>query len=247
MKQIAFTILLNFAFAILLQAQKGIYLEYKASIKGKEEIVDSLKIVSLNGNSINELINLKYPKSPNKTLFLKSDPNMGYRIMQNKTFFKMPDSQLSEYKINILGNEIINGFNCIKIELTTQDRTDNQYTLIWISTAPPYSENFMTATINGISLTKLNNILKKNNLNGVPIRITYSQENSLQYDFIKATLIDLDPSIFSLNGYHEDKGSSSDDLLKQNKISNEKYDLMKQQELITKKFIQQQDSINRKK
>ncbi len=177
--------------------QNGLYMEYKGT---NGETTDILKIYSLDGNSLNERTNLKYPANPTNNLRLKNSPDTTYSLLANRTYLKIPDEQLSEYKIEIIGTENINGYTCTKISLNT--RGQNNQT-IWITDQIPLYQDYLTAEINDIDLSKLTKALKNKNLKGLPVRITYSSENSMQYDFVKLKKINMDKSWFLLDGYTE--------------------------------------------
>lgn len=213
------------------ESTQGLYFEYKCSDKGKTEQTDVLKVYSLDGNTLNERTNLKYPTYPSKTLYFKSKPDLPYTLSErDKTYFKMRDSQLIEYRVTVLGKDSINNYHCTKIKVDTHERNDGQYSILWVTNEIPSYEKYITADVNNFNLTKLDKALREIGIGGLPVRIQYSEEASLQYDLVKIEFRTLDKSLFSLNNYHEAELMSSDQLKKKNKVSKEEYELMKKME-----------------
>jgi hypothetical protein len=179
--------------------QTGLYFEYKVSQKDNNQTTGTFTVNSLDGNSISEL---KY-MSPyaNTTLHLKSNPDLGYHLNQDKTYSQMEDKQLNEYAIKVFGKETLNGLQCVKIAVYTH--SGDGYSILWISNEIPHYKKYLTADINNCNLTKLNSALKKQNLGGIPVRIIGTEGTGLQFDLVKATFVDLDKSMFSLDKYQE--------------------------------------------
>lgn len=244
MKKSISTFLLLVIVCISTYGQNGLYLEYKGSDKGTTKQTDVLKIYSLDGNSLNERTNLQYPSNPTTNLSLKAIPDTAYSLYGNKTYLKMSDSQLPEYKIEILGTNNVNGYQCTKISLDTRGQNDQT---VWITDQIPSYEKFLTAVVNDIDLTKLTESLKKKNLKGFPVRITYKEEKSMQYDFVKLGFMDIDKSWFSLDGYSEAVMMTSDEMKKQGKVTDEQFDAMKMAEMEAQKMAEEQNAKTDKK
>lgn len=245
MKKSIQTFLFLFIISISASGQNGLYMEYKGSNKGTTNQTDILKIYSLNGNSLNERTNLRYPSSPTNNLSLKAIPDTAYSLYDNKTYLKIPDTQLAEYKIELLGTDNINGYSCTKISLDTRGQNDQT---IWITDQIPSYENYLTVVVNDIDLTKLTEALKKKGLKGLPVRITYDEEKSTQYDFVKLNAMDIDKSWLSLDGYSEAVMMTSDEMKKQGKVTDEQFDAMKMAEMEAQKMEEEQNTkISKKK
>ena len=234
MKNYFLILLVSYLFITSAYCQKGLYLEYKAGVKGSNKITDTLKVKSFNGNSINILKNTEYPSRPIIDLYLKNDSDNIYSLFPNKTYQKISNVERENYKIDVIGNENINGYNCVKVIVSTQNRSDGGHMTVWICKDIPSFEDYLTAIVNNLNLKKLHNALVKEKLDGIPIRIELSEEKSLQFDLVKVAFMIIDESIFSLKNYHEAKMSTSDDLKKQNKVSKEQYDAMKVEEMKAK-------------
>lgn len=225
-------------------AQNGLYLEYRCSDKGTDNQTDVLKVYSLDGNSLNERTNLLDPNYPTNNLRLKSSPDTVYSLYGNQTFLKIPDKQLVEYKIEILGTENVNGYKCIKISLDTHGHS---YQTVWITDQIPLYENYLTAEVNDINLAKLTEALKKKNLKGIPVRITYPEDNSMQYDFVKLKRINMDISWFSIDGYKEAIMMTSEEMEKLGLLGGEEYEAMKKAEIEAQKIAEEQSLKKEKK
>jgi hypothetical protein len=187
---------------------------------------------------------LQYPSNPTNNLTLKASPDTAYSLYGNQTYLKMPDKQLAEYKIEILGTENINGYQCTKISLDTRGQNDQ---IVWITDQIPLYENYLTAEVNDIDLAKLTEVLKKKNLKGLPVRITYVEEKSMQYDFVKLQRINMDKSWFSLDSYTEVVMMTSDEMKKQGKVTDEQFDAMKMAEMEAQKMAEEQAKTDKKK
>lgn len=187
---------------------KGLYLEYKAYRKGKSEQTDVLKVYSLDGNSLNELINLKKAANPIKTLTLKSEPGISYRLdEERKLYFKMRNTQLNEYEVTVIGKDSINNYHCTKIEVP--NNSEGNYSILWITNEIPSYKKYLSAIVNNYNLGTLDKALKKKGIRGIPIRIEYPktrgtsmrpdgyEDASLQYDLIKIEFKELNKSLFS--------------------------------------------------
>lgn len=227
MRKILLAFLILSITVISLNAQTGISLEYSVSKKGKNEITGTLKISSLEGNSLNTLTLGAPFNSHDVSLNLKANPDTAYNLLSNRTYIKLEDKQLKEYKIKILGSDSINGYKCVKIALLTRDEINDQ--TVWITNKFPSYEKYLTATVNGIDLGKLNMALKKKNLSGIPIRITSLEENSLQYDLVTANPADFDRTIFSIDNYTPARMMTIDELEKEGAVDKAQLEAMKQE------------------
>jgi hypothetical protein len=101
--------------------------------------------------------------------------------------------------------------------------------------------------VNDIDIAKLTRALKEKNLNGFPVRITYKEDNSMQYDFVKLNIMDIDKSRFSLDSYSKAVMMTSDEMKKQGKITDEQFDAMKMVEMEAQKMAEQNAKTDKKK
>ncbi len=243
MKKLAVIIFCVLFQSILAQGQDGVYLEYNATQAETGKPYGLLKVYSKDGNSRNVLeTEYKGEIRLSQTLYLKKEPEVGYMLFENKTYRKDDAKHLDDYVVRIVGTDSMNNYVCTKILLTTYPGKKEDLTL-WISDGIPNLSAYISSVINNINIRKLNEALKKQNLSGLPVRIAFTDsKNSIQYDLRLAVLGKVDSDNFDLKDYKEAQFKTAEELKKENKVSQEQYDMMKQEQMRMIEMMQKKDS-----
>src|ERR1700741_816722 len=162
MRSLCILILLCFS-STFFYSQNSFGIEYFVSNEGSDPNFQSLLIFSKDGNTISRLKRLSDNVEWYKSLRLKKQPKIDYQMFDS-TYIEVPDKQLSEYEVKILGEDIFDKKKCVKIEVVSYKGGDK--IILWITKEIPSYETYMDCFVNSIDLRKLNQSLKKINQTG---------------------------------------------------------------------------------
>ena len=162
-------------------------------------------------SGMGNLVMLLLNEQPDKTFMLNE---------KEKTYFEMPkrrgreeqENQEEDFDITIIGKEKINGYNCTHIRARSKSGGPKAEMEWWISQeVPGYQEmkNFRTRQFNTKSMYKA---LKEKGVEGFPVKILTTNPGrgrnmAMELELVKAEVMDIPESRFSLAGYTKKEGS----------------------------------------
>lgn len=219
-------------------SQNNFALEYLISTDGKDQGLQSLLVFSKDGNTFSRYKRLSDGVTWYQDLRLTKQPQIDYQIFDD-TYLEIPDKQLTEYQLSILGNEVVDKKNCVKISLVAYK--GGEKITVWVTKDLPSYESYLTCFVNTIDLRKLNIALKKINVSGFPIKIVYGGRAQQTYEFVSAKIGPLEDSMFSLENFKKAELRSSKKLKKKDQISEEQYKQMKIEEEKAKQQFKKRD------
>lgn len=169
----------------------------------KNVTTDTLKVTHLNGNTFNQVNRVSTGQTSYRSLKLKDKPAENYAIYNDNSYRMIPDVQIKEYMVTVLGKEKIGAYNCTKISVVTFQNGGLSY--MWISDEVPDYKNYLGASVIDFKLDRLAEALKKKNLAGIPVKIAYKVPDYISYELVKAGPCEVDASLFDLNRYSNSK------------------------------------------
>jgi len=196
MKKVAL-ILSVLALPALLQSQNAFCFKY--ALVSRNAVTDTLHVLHMNGNTFNKVTRNTDGKTSYRSLKLKDKPLENYAIHTDDSYRMIPDVQVKEYPITIMGKEQVNGYNCTKISLMTFQDGNTCY--LWISDEVPNYTNYMGVSVIDFKIDRLNEALKKNKLAGFPVKIAFKTPDYISYDLVSAGNCNPDPTLFDLGRY----------------------------------------------
>lgn len=190
------------------------YLEMK-TISGKQEVM-TMKIYVKDGNSRVEISsNIEGAGINVAMLTLKKNPDMVYMLESNtktytemdmKSLAKLSESNNTDYEVTIIGNEKIQGYNCVHARVKAKDAKGSSYELWSTKEVPAYKElTMMQGQSNGDA--KLQKLLEAKGADGFPVKV-YAKENDneVTMELTKVEKKTLAANMFSLDGYKKSEG-----------------------------------------
>jgi Domain of unknown function (DUF4412) len=186
-----------FLLGLSLFGQNGFCFKYK--LVTKQVVTDSLHVFNLNGNSLNQLKKANNNQVTYQSLKLKDKAVDDFIIYPDNTYRQIPDVQLKDYVIKVLGQEEINGYKCTKISLVTFNNGNECY--LWISDQLPNYKNYLSTTVLDFKLDRLNTGLAKLNLSGIPVKIAFKVPDYMSYEFVTIAPCDINIGLFDLGRY----------------------------------------------
>lgn len=237
-KKIIFLFTFCLSFTNYSSGQNGFIFQY-FGLNNESDTTSLLRVYCKQNNSLEENFAVFDTTRKSYTLHLGDQPKYNYRLLDNYgNYAKEINRHADEYIVKFETTETINGYQCSKISIGLfGDKMDN--VVLWISKDVKGYENFLNATVNEFDFQKLSRALKKINLEGIPIRILYlGSPTHFRYDFLRVDIASVDNNLFDMNRSKKQKkgkGHTKEELKKQNKITDEQYEAMKQAEEAAKK------------
>ena len=159
------------------------YLEMKTT-SGKQEVM-TMKIYVKDGNSRVEISsNIEGAGINVAMLTLKKNPDMVYMLESNsktytemdmKSLAKLSESNNTDYEVTVLGNEKIQGYNCVHTRVKSKDAKGSSYELWSTKEVPAYKELTMMQGQSNRD-AKLQKLLEAKGADGFPVKV-YAKEN----------------------------------------------------------------------
>ena len=190
------------------------YLEMKTT-SGKQEVM-TMKIYVKDGNSRVEISsNIEGAGINVAMLTLKKNPDMVYMLESNsktytemdmKSLAKLSESNNTDYEVTVLGNEKIQGYNCVHTRVKAKDAKGSSYELWSTKEVPAYKElTMMQGQSNGDA--KLQKLLEAKGADGFPVKV-YAKENDneVTMELTKVEKKTLASNLFLLDGYKKSEG-----------------------------------------
>lgn len=154
-------------------------------------------------------------------LLLKDQPDKTFMLDEkNKTYFEMPkrrgredpESQEEDFDITVLGNEKIGGYNSVHIRAVRKTGGPKAEMEWWISREVPGYQEMQDFRVRQFNTKFMYKALKAKGIEGFPVKIlTTGQgrdaERSMEMELVKAEIMDIPESRFSLDGYTRKEGS----------------------------------------
>lgn len=210
----------------------GNYLEFKLKAKTgpgmQDGVKGTMKAWYQNGNTRTQLQmemeqggNSMATAMMNKMvgLRLSSQPNTSFLLDENnKIYFEAPkkndgqEEEITSWDISVIGQEKLNGYNCTRIKATEKTGSAPSEFEWWVSKdVPGYSElkDFRTKQLNTGAIYQA---LKGKGIDGFPVKIKMTGSNPgrpgipMEIELIKAEIMDIPESRFSLEGYTRKEG-----------------------------------------
>ncbi|MBA3664435.1 MAG: DUF4412 domain-containing protein [Bacteroidetes bacterium] len=207
-------------------------------MNNKSDTTSLSRIYCLDGNCLEENFAVFDTTRKSYTLYLKEKPKCYYNLLPNQKYEEVIHGHAPEYKIKFDKYEKVNGYDCAKIYIS-QYNTDGDYTTVWISKDIKDYNLYLDATVNTFDFSILVRSLKKQNLEGIPVRILYTGSSTgFRFEFSRVDSAVIDLNMFALDKFsikQKEKGISKEELKNQNKISEEVYQAMKAAEEQAKK------------
>jgi hypothetical protein len=119
----------------------------------------------------------------------------------------IPDVQLKEYNVKVIGKEKMAGYNCTKITLSTF--ANGAESTMWITNELPDYKNYLDVVIVDFKVERINEALKKFNVTGIPVKIAYNVQGNLSYELVKASSCPVNPDLLNIDKYTNSKPATA--------------------------------------
>lgn len=163
-------------------------------------VTDTLMITYQDGNTMNQLTRTTAGKAVYKTMKLKSTPATSYLMYADNSYRMIPDVQVKDYTVTVIGKEKCNGYNCTKISVQTFLNGNISY--LWMTDEIAEAKNLPDLSIVDLKLERINEALKKQSATGgFPVRIAYKVPDYMTYEFVKILPVTTTADLFDLSRY----------------------------------------------
>lgn len=185
--------------------QNGFCFKYK--LVTKEVVTDSLYVFNLNGNSLNQIKKVSNNQVTYQSIKLKDKVVDDFIIYPDNTYRQIPDVQLKDYVVKVLGQEEINGYKCTKVSVVTFNSGNECY--LWITDQLPNYKNYLSTSVLDFKLDRLNAALAKLNVSGIPVKIAFKVPDYMRYELVSANPSEINVGMFDLTRYTKKVSATS--------------------------------------
>lgn len=179
------------------RSQNGLCLKY--TLVTRNLVTDTLQVFSLAGNSFNQMTRVSDGEARYRSIKLKEKAAESYVLYADNSYRMIPDVQMKEYEVKVLGKEEVNGYSCTKISLVTFSNGNVCY--LWLTEAVANYKDYMGISVLDFKLDRLNEALQKIKVSGFPVKIAYKVPDYMTYEFVNASTCDVKPDLFDLTRY----------------------------------------------
>lgn len=180
-----------------LHSQNGYFIKFR-QITNKL-VTDTLLISYQDGNTLNQLTHTTVGKTTYKNMKLKANPAVSYVLYPDNSYRTIPDVQVKDYTVTVMGKEQFNGYNCTKISVQTFLNGNISY--LWITDEIAEYKNFTDISIVDLKLERINDALKKQGVSGFPVKIAYKVPNYITYEFVNVQATTQNPDVYDISKY----------------------------------------------
>jgi len=190
-------------------AAQGVYIEFRVTT-AQQGVVGSSKIYYRDGNTRSEIsLNSQMASGhpDHVSLILKDSVNRAFILDQttltytviDMTNVSKTDNDPTQYKITVIGKEMVNGYLCTHIKLKRGTATTDED--VWVSANVPNYKQYLNIKSKYTSAGFFKAMAAKG-VTGFPVRMVLPENgHKIQVDLARSELRENPASLFTLNGY----------------------------------------------